>query len=108
MRLAGAGMPGWVRAAHSGAFARIPSSRVRHGKWRRSRGARSLLSRTRFEQASRILTVITDRLARSSVPDLQTFRATLMRWGNEVLAYFRTRSTNGFTNYRLRLLNACA
>ena len=82
-----------------------------------------------FEQASRILTVITDRLARSTVPELQTFRSTLMRWRNEVLAYFRTRSTNGmtegfngkaklvkrraygyrsFTNYRLRLLNACA
>jgi transposase len=82
-----------------------------------------------FEQASRILTVLTDRLARSAVPELQTFRSTLMRWRNEVLAHFRTRSTNGmtegfngkaklvkrraygyrsFTNYRLRLLNACA
>jgi transposase len=82
-----------------------------------------------FEQAARMLTLLTDRLARSSVPELQTFRSTLMRWRNEVLAYFRTRSTNGmtegfngkakllkrraygyrsFTNYRLRLLNACA
>lgn len=82
-----------------------------------------------FEQASRLFTVLTDRLARSLVPELQTFRATLMRWRNEVLAYFRTRVTNGmtegfngkaklvkrraygyksFTNYRLRLLNACA
>jgi transposase len=82
-----------------------------------------------FKQASRVLTEITDRLARSSLPELQTFRATLMRWRSEVLAYFRTRATNGmtegfngkaklvkrraygyksFTNYRLRLLNACA
>jgi transposase len=82
-----------------------------------------------FEQATRILTLITDRLARSAVPELQTFRQTLMRWRKEILAYFRTRSTNGmtegfngkaklvkrraygyksFTNYRLRLLNACA
>jgi transposase len=82
-----------------------------------------------FEQASRIFTALTDRLARSEVPELQTFRTTLMRWRNEVLAYFRTRCTNGmtegfngkaklvkrraygyksFTNYRLRLLNACA
>ena len=81
------------------------------------------------KQASRVLTEITDRLARSALPELQTFRATLMRWRNEVLAYFRTRATNGmtegfngkaklvkrraygyksFTNYRLRLLNACA
>jgi transposase len=82
-----------------------------------------------YEQASRMLTSLTDRLAHSSVAELQTFRATLMRWRHEVLAYFRTRSTNGmtegfngkaklvkrraygyrsFTNYRLRLLNACA
>jgi transposase len=82
-----------------------------------------------FKQASRVLTEITDRLARSEVPELQTFRATLMRWRNEVLAYFPTRASNGmtegfngkaklvkrraygyrsFTNYRLRLLNACA
>lgn len=80
-------------------------------------------------QAARVLTALTDRLALSSVPELLTFRATLLRWRREVLAYFRTRSTNGmtegfngkaklvkrqaygyksFTNYRLRLLNACA
>jgi hypothetical protein len=74
------------------------------------------------------LTEITDRLARSTVPELATFRATLLRWRREVLAYFRTRATNGMTegfngkaklvkrraygyrsflNYRLRLLNAC-
>jgi transposase len=82
-----------------------------------------------FKQAARVFTQLTDRLARSAVPELQTFRATLMRWRNEVLAYVRTRATNGmtegfngkaklvkrraygyrsFTNYRLRLLNACA
>ncbi len=82
-----------------------------------------------YPQAARILTGFTDRLASSVVPELKTFRATLMRWRNEVLAYFQTRATNGmtegfngkaklvkrraygyrsFTNYRLRLLNACA
>jgi len=82
-----------------------------------------------FQQAARVFTELTDRLARSAIPELQTFRATLMRWRHEVLAYFRTRATNGmtegfngkaklvkrraygyrsFTNYRLRLLNACA
>jgi transposase len=82
-----------------------------------------------YEQAKRVFTELTDRLARSSVAEIQTFRTTLMRWRSEVLAYFRTRSTNGmtegfngkaklvkrraygyrsFTNYRLRLLNACA
>jgi transposase len=82
-----------------------------------------------FEQAARMLSAFTDRLALSAVPELQTFRATLLRWRHEVLAYFRTRATNGMTegfngkaklvkrraygyrsfrNYRLRLLNACA
>jgi transposase len=81
------------------------------------------------EQATRILTLITDKLALSCVPEIQTFRRTLLRWRKEILAYFRTRSTNGITegfngkaklvkrraygyksfrNYRLRLLNACA
>lgn len=81
-----------------------------------------------FTQAARIFTAITDRLALSRVTELQTFRATLLRWRHEVLAYFRTRATNGMTegfngkaklvkrraygyrsfrNYRLRLLNAC-
>ena len=82
-----------------------------------------------FAQAARVLTAITDRLALSKLPELATFRATLLRWRHEVLAYFRTRATNGMTegfngkaklvkrraygyrsfrNYRLRLLNACA
>jgi transposase len=84
-------------------------------------------------QAERYLTALTDHLARSDVPELLTelltLRATLMRWRNEVLAFFHTRATNGmtegfngkaklvkrraygyrsFTNYRLRLLHACA
>jgi transposase len=82
-----------------------------------------------FQQASRMLTAFTDRLALSAVPELQTFRGTLLRWRHQVLAYFCTRATNGMTegfngkaklvkrraygyrsfrNYRLRLLNACA
>lgn len=81
------------------------------------------------EQASRVLTAFTDHLATSALPELKTFRGTLLRWRKEILAYFRTRSTNGmtegfngkaklvkrraygyksFANYRLRLLNACA
>ena len=89
-------------------------------------GAAAIRSHT---QAARVLTAFTDSLAHSAVPELQTFRGTLMKWRNEVLAYFRTRATNGmtegfngkaklvkrraygyrsFTNYRLRLLNACA
>ncbi len=82
-----------------------------------------------FTQAARILTLITDDFARSELPEIQTLRATLLRWRREVLAYFQTRLTNGMTegfntkaklvkrraygyrsfrNYRLRLLNACA
>jgi transposase len=80
-------------------------------------------------RAKRALTALTDRLAVSSLPELQTLRRTLMRWRREVLAYFGTGLTNGrtegfnnkaklvkkraygyrsFRNYRLRLLNACA
>ena len=49
------------------------------------------------KQATRIFTAITDDLAKSSVPELQTFRNTLMRWRREVLAYWQTRATNGMT-----------
>jgi transposase len=88
------------------------------------------LSRTRGHgRAKRALTVLTDRLAAASLPELQTLRRTLMRWRREILAYFATGLTNGrtegfnnkakvvkrraygyrsFQNYRLRLLNACA
>jgi len=82
-----------------------------------------------LQQAARIFTAFTDQLAKSALPELLTFRSTLMRWRYEVLAYFTTRATNGmtegfnckaklvkrraygyrsFANYRLRLLNACA
>jgi len=82
-----------------------------------------------YHRAKLALTVLTDRLARSLLPELQTLRRTLMRWRREILAYFWTGLTNGrtegfnnkakvvkkraygyrsFQNYRLRLLNACA
>ena len=75
------------------------------------------------------LTALTDRLASSSLPELHTFRRTLLRWRRQILAHFGTGLTNGrtegfnnkaklvkkraygyrsFRNYRLRLLNACA
>jgi transposase len=81
------------------------------------------------ERAKRALTVLTDRMASSALPEIQTLRRTLMRWRREVLGYFWCRLTNGptegfnnkakvvkrrgygyrsFRNYRLRLLNACA
>jgi transposase len=88
------------------------------------------LYRTRgYGRAKQALTALTDRLADSPLPELQTLRRTLMRWRREVLAYFATGLTNGrtegfnnkakvvkrraygyrsFANYRLRLLNACA
>ena len=80
-------------------------------------------------RAKRALTALTDSLAVSPLPELQTFRRTLMRWRREILAYFGTRLTNArtegfnnkaklvkkraygyrsFRNYGLRLLNACA
>jgi hypothetical protein len=81
------------------------------------------------DRAGLALTALTDRLASSTLPELQTFRRALMRWRNEILAHFGTGLTNGrtegfnnkaklvkkraygyrsFRNYRLRLLNACA
>jgi len=81
------------------------------------------------DRASRAFTAMTDSLAIASLPELQTFRRTLLRWRTEILAYFGTGLTNGrtegfnnkaklvkkraygyrsFQNYRLRLLNACA
>ena len=81
------------------------------------------------DRAAELLTVFTDQLASSSLPELQTLRRTLMRWRREILAYFGTGLTNArtegfnnkaklvkkraygyrsFRNYRLRLLNACA
>jgi transposase len=88
------------------------------------------LYRTRgYDRASEALTALTDRLAASSLAELQTLRRTLLRWRREILAYFATGLTNGrtegfnnkakvvkrraygyrsFRNYRLRLLNACA
>ena len=88
------------------------------------------LYRTRgYDRAKMALTRLTDQLAASPIPELQTLRRTLMRWRREILAYFVTGLTNGrtegfnnkakvvkrraygyrsFRNYRLRLLNACA
>lgn len=82
-----------------------------------------------LDRAALAFTALTDRLAASPLPELQTFRRTLLRWRREILAYFGTGLTNGrtegfnnkaklvkkraygyrsFRNYRLRLLNACA
>jgi transposase len=80
-----------------------------------------------FEKASRVLTKLTDHMATSQLNEIKTLRKTLMKWRNEILAYFKTGLTNGktegynrlaklyqyrafgyrsFKNYRLRLLNA--
>lgn len=86
--------------------------------------------RTRgFNRATQALTMITDRMASSVIPEIKTLRKTLIKWRTEILAYFETGLTNGrtegynniaklvqrrafgyksFRNYRLRLLSACA
>lgn len=79
-------------------------------------------------RAADALTKLTDRMATSKLPEIKTLRRTLMKWRNEILAYFEHRITNARTegynnkakvvkrraygyrsaeNYRLRLLNAC-
>ncbi len=82
-----------------------------------------------YDRAARVFTRLTDQMAGSQLPEIQTLRSTLMRWRFEILTYFASGLTNGrtegfnnkakvvkrraygyrsFANYRLRLLNACA
>jgi len=82
-----------------------------------------------YNQASRILTKITDDMALSKLPEIQTLRRTLMKWREEILLYFKTGLTNAriegfnrkckliqrkaygfksFSNYRLRALYSCS
>lgn len=82
-----------------------------------------------FNQASRVLTKITDDMARSKIKEIRTLRRTLMKWRAEILRYFKTGLTNGriegfnrkckliqrksyglksFENYRLRALYNCS
>jgi transposase len=82
-----------------------------------------------YRRAKDALTRLTDAMAHSSLPEVRTFRNTMMRWRHEVLGYFASRLTNArtegfngkaklvirraygyksFRNYRLRLLSACA
>lgn len=82
-----------------------------------------------FTKASKVLTMITDQMAHSTLHEIKTLRGTLLKWRKEILAYFETGLTNGrtegynnlaklvqkrafgyknFRNYRLRLLSACA
>ena len=49
------------------------------------------------DRAGRALTILTDRLAPPPLPELRTFRRTLMHWRREILAYFGTGLTNGRT-----------
>jgi transposase len=86
--------------------------------------------RTRgVDRAKQAFQNLLKRLKTSVLPELQALRRTLVRWREEVLAYFATGVTNGrtegfnlkaklvkrrafgyrsFRNYRLRLLNSCA
>jgi transposase len=81
------------------------------------------------DRAAVALTMMTDRMSESKIPEINTLRKTLMKWRNEILNYFSTGLTNGrtegfnglaklvqrrafgyksFRNYRLRLLSCCA
>ncbi len=82
-----------------------------------------------YTKARRALILMIDQMAESKVKEIITLRRTLQKWFNEILRYFSTRITNArteafnnhakliqrraygfksFTNYRLRLLNACS
>lgn len=81
-----------------------------------------------YNNARHAFIKFTNWLAYSKVPELQTFRRTLMKWKEEILNYFRTRITNArtegfnrkakliqrnaygfknFQNYRLKILYSC-
>lgn len=81
-----------------------------------------------YDKAARALTKLTDLMAFSESKEIKTLRKTLMKWRQEILAYFETGLTNArtegfnnvaklvqkraygyrsFRNYRLRLLYAC-
>ncbi len=81
-----------------------------------------------YKQAGWALTRLTDWLAYSKIPELQTFRRTLRKWREEILNYFKSRVTNArtegfnrkakliqrmaygyknFENYRLKILYVC-
>jgi transposase len=81
------------------------------------------------EKARTALINMTDAMARSTLPEILSLRKTLLKWKNEILAYFETKITNAktegynnkakvikrrsygfrsFKNYRLRLLADCS
>lgn len=82
-----------------------------------------------LNRATVALNAMTDQMATSEISEIKTLRKTLLKWRNEILAYFETGLTNGrteaynniaklvqrrafgyksFRNYRLRLLSTCA
>ena len=97
--------------------------------WDAKEALHKLYRTSGYDRASRALTRLTDQLAQSPLPELQTLRNTLKKWRSEILAYFKFRVTNAmtegfnnkakvvkrkaygyksFANYRLRVLNACS
>lgn len=81
------------------------------------------------EKARQGLINLTDAMARSILPEILSLRKTLLKWKNEILAYFETKITNAktegynnkakvikrraygfrsFKNYRLKLLADCS
>ncbi len=50
-----------------------------------------------YDRAARVFTRLTDQMAGSQLPEIQTLRSTLMRWRFEILTYFASGLTNGRT-----------
>lgn len=82
-----------------------------------------------YNRARRALKLMLEEMSHSKLKEIKTLRRTLSRWKEEILNYFKTRLTNArtegfnnvaklvqkrgygyknFSNYSLRLLNACA
>jgi transposase len=82
-----------------------------------------------YHNAAKALRKLIDQMAWSALPEIKTLRRTLMKWREEILAYFLTGLTNArtegfnnkakvvkrrgygyksFENYRLKVLTACA
>ena len=62
-------------------------------------------------KARSVLIKILDDMAKSGIPEIQTIRATLKKWFEEILNYFCTKLTNGRTegyNRKAKLIQRCA
>ena len=57
--------------------------------WQAKEDLHTLYRTKGHRRAAKAVTRLTDRLAHSALPELQTFRRTLLKWRTEILNYFK-------------------